>query len=69
MGVPILQTEGLPPDLSDRECVDRLRERGIQRCHLFVFHDNRDALAFWEKTGWIVRTDLAMMSKSTIEGG
>ena len=26
MGVPILQTEGLPPNLSDRECVDRLKE-------------------------------------------
>jgi putative acetyltransferase len=50
-----------------RECLDRLGKRGIQKCHLFVFRDNRDALAFWEKTGWSIRTDLTMMSKSTAE--
>ena len=50
-----------------QECLDRLRKRGIQKCHLFVFRDNRDALAFWKKSSWTVRTDLTMMSKSTIE--
>jgi ribosomal protein S18 acetylase RimI-like enzyme len=52
-----------------RECLDRLRKRGIQKCHLFVFRDNRQALAFWERTGWSIRTDLTMMSNSTASNG
>ena len=47
------------------ECLARLRQQGIQRCHLFVFRENRDALAFWQRIGWRTRADLTMMSRDT----
>lgn len=51
------------------ECLARLKQHDIHRCHLFVFRDNRDALDFWEKIGWSIRTDLTMMSRNTaLEG-
>jgi N-acetylglutamate synthase len=44
-------------------CIDELRARGIERCHLFVFRTNESARAFWEREGWFVRDDLWMMSR------
>ena len=48
-----------------RECLSRLQQRGVQRCHIFVIRGNRHALDFWEKIGWSIRTDLTMMSRNT----
>ncbi|HEY53469.1 MAG TPA: GNAT family N-acetyltransferase [Caldilineae bacterium] len=36
---------------------------GIQKCHLFVFQDNDEAIAFWQKIGWFERNELLVMSR------
>jgi putative acetyltransferase len=35
---------------------------GIRKCHLFVFQDNSEAIAFWQETGWFERNELLVMS-------
>ncbi|MGD8456202.1 MAG: GNAT family N-acetyltransferase [Anaerolineales bacterium] len=47
------------------ECLKKLRENNIHKCHLFVFVDNQGAIDFWEKVGWEQRGDLLLMSKYT----
>jgi len=46
-------------------CLNSLKLAGIQKCHLFVFHDNYDAISFWMKCGWTKRIDLVVMSHYT----
>lgn len=48
--------------LIDR-CLEALRILGIRKCHIMVFRDNRNAIAFWSKTGWFQRDDLILMSR------
>jgi hypothetical protein len=36
---------------------------GIQKCHFYIFHINRDGMAFWEKSGWTPGLDIKVMSK------
>jgi len=43
-------------------CLAGLRRKGIQKCHLFVFRDNRQAIAFWQAIGFTGRDELSMMS-------
>lgn len=40
-----------------------LQSSDIQKCHLFIFKDNTDGVAFWESIGWIFRRDIAVVSK------
>lgn len=47
------------------QCLENLRSQGINKCHLFVFENNVDAIAFWEKSGWTMREELCMMSRYT----
>jgi putative acetyltransferase len=47
------------------QCLAALQRAGIRKCHLFVFHQNRDGIAFWTAAGWTVRTDIGVLSKST----
>lgn len=46
-------------------CLSALRQAGIQKCHLFVFGENRNGRTFWQDFGWTERTELVLMSKST----
>lgn len=55
---------GLATELVER-CLGLLREAGIEKCHLFVFHGNEKARAFWMDTGWSERTDIAAYSRFT----
>jgi len=43
-----------------------LKEWGIQKSHIFIFNDNQDGIAFWERIGWTFRKDVSLISK-TIE--
>lgn len=43
-------------------CLRALRARGIVKCHIFVYRDNSEGAAFWERIGWKKRTDLDIMS-------
>jgi ribosomal protein S18 acetylase RimI-like enzyme len=51
------------------QCLTRLDAEGIQKCHLFVFATNHDAIAFWQRVGWHQRTDLTVMSQYTEPAG
>lgn len=44
-------------------CLAALEEAGIQKCHLFIFHENASGIAFWEAQGWTLRQDVRLMSK------
>jgi N-acetylglutamate synthase len=45
------------------QCLHALADAGIDKCHLFVFHKNIGAVAFWERLGWQQRLDLITMSR------
>jgi ribosomal protein S18 acetylase RimI-like enzyme len=51
-----------------RRCLEVLRERGVERCHLFVLRSNESARAFWEREGWWERDDLWMMTREVAAG-
>ena len=44
------------------QCLGGLRSQGIQKCHLFVFRDNQQAIEFWRALGFTGRDELSMMS-------
>jgi len=41
----------------------QLREEGIQKCHLFVYEQNYEAISFWQRVGFTQRLELSMMSR------
>ncbi len=43
-------------------CLNRLSEEGMQKCHLFIFHENYSGIAFWQDCGWTFRQDIRVMS-------
>lgn len=45
------------------ECLAALQEAGIQKCHLLIFHENEDGIAFWEANGWTLRRDIMIISR------
>lgn len=52
-----------------RQLVDRalrsLKAAGITKCHLMVYADNLAGCRFWEKTGWLKRSDIILFSTLT----
>lgn len=44
-------------------CLAALKRTGINKCHIFIFKENRSAIAFWKKIGWRDRKDLGIMSR------
>jgi ribosomal protein S18 acetylase RimI-like enzyme len=46
-------------------CVEALRARGIDKCHLMVVSGNASAKMFWERLGWVERDDVILMSRTT----
>jgi ribosomal protein S18 acetylase RimI-like enzyme len=59
---PGYRRRGIGRALVERS-LDSLRRAGIDKCHIFVFHDNDAGLAFWEAMGCTPRSDLGVMSK------
>lgn len=53
---------GIGRELAEK-CIESLKKAGIEKCHLFVFHENRSGKTFWEKIGWTQRTDIQIVSK------
>ncbi len=45
-----------------RRCLDGLAKAGIDRCHIFVYHDNEQGRRFWLRQGWKERLDLEIMA-------
>ena len=40
-----------------------LKERGIQKCHLFAYKENKEGIQFWKHMGWVLRKELEILSK------
>jgi putative acetyltransferase len=40
-----------------------LQEAGMQKCHLFIFHENDTGIAFWQASGWTLRQDIQVISR------
>jgi ribosomal protein S18 acetylase RimI-like enzyme len=47
-------------------CLKALEGAGIQKCHLFIFHENDGGIAFWETSDWTLRQDIMVMSKRLV---
>lgn len=47
-------------------CLDGLNKAGIDKCHLFVFADNRQGMAFWETVGFLRRNDIQTYSRAIV---
>ena len=62
----VCRREGIGSALVAR-CLDGLQECGIQKCHIFVFAANSEAMVFWDRMGWAKREELAVMSMSIPE--
>lgn len=45
------------------KCLEKLKSKGIAKCHLFIFCDNEIGISFWNKTGWVKRDDIFIFSK------
>ena len=59
---PAWRRAGIGRQLVDSVC-RRLRQRGIDKAHLFIFSDNHQGRSFWEGIGWNERMDLTLFSK------
>jgi putative acetyltransferase len=46
-------------------CIEALGTAGIEKCHVLVFRDNEDALAFYRANRWIGRAELLILSRFT----
>ncbi len=45
--------------------LSKLREAGIDKCHIFVLDDNEGGGRFWSRTGWEKRSGFAVYSRDT----
>ena len=63
--LPTYRRKDIGRQLADK-CLDALRNAGIRKCHIFIFEDNSDGIAFWQSVGWTRRTDISIISR-TIE--
>ena len=62
---PEFRQKGIGKRLVDN-CLNKLSQEGIQKCHLYAFSENQSALSFWKETGWTERIELTMMSKEIV---
>ncbi len=46
------------------QCLSALQREGIRKCHIFVYNQNQDGMAFWKSVGWTPRSDLSLISKN-----
>jgi ribosomal protein S18 acetylase RimI-like enzyme len=46
------------------QCLNALQRVGIQKCHIFIFNQNENGIAFWKSVGWTPRSDISVISKN-----
>jgi ribosomal protein S18 acetylase RimI-like enzyme len=63
---PACRRQGIGRALVER-CIAGLRQRGIQKCHIFVYGDNQAGMAFWDQLGFQLRPDLVIMSREIVQ--
>jgi putative acetyltransferase len=56
--------QGIGQELA-RRTLACLKQKDIDKCHIFVVKKNREGIAFWKQTGWEERVTLVLMSKMT----
>ena len=61
---PAARRQGVARQLVQR-ALATLHAQGIGKCHLMVFADNADGLAFWAAIGGQLRDELALVSLTT----
>lgn len=59
---PDCRRQGIGCRLVDR-CLTVLADSGIHKCHIFIFNNNADGIAFWKSVGWTHRSDIGVISK------
>ena len=59
---PAHRRKGIARKLVEHSLI-RLKEATIQKCHIFIFNDNEDGIAFWKSEGWSQRGDIGVISK------
>jgi ribosomal protein S18 acetylase RimI-like enzyme len=64
---PRLRRLGLGRELL-RRGLGALHAEGIMKCHLLVFRDNTEGLAFWRAVRGVERHELALFSLGTCRG-
>jgi len=60
---PKFRRRGIATELV-RMAMDEQKKRGIQKCHLFIFNENESGKEFWQESGFSIRNDIGIMSKS-----
>jgi len=60
---PDFRRQGIGRNLVER-CIKIMAESGIKKCHLFIFNENTEGMAFWESIGWSPRSDIGVISKN-----
>ena len=58
----VYRRQGIGQLLVDKSLAT-LQSLGIQKCHLFIFHDNTGGIEFWQSIGWAYRQDIGVVSK------
>jgi N-acetylglutamate synthase len=43
-------------------CLEKFKEIGLEKSHIFVFKDNEPAIKFWDRLGYKLRDDISIMS-------
>jgi ribosomal protein S18 acetylase RimI-like enzyme len=59
---PEFRLRGLGRALVER-CLARLADVGIQKCHAWVYAENRAGIEYWKRTGWSPRMELLVVSR------
>ena len=59
-----LHRRGIGRALVER-CMSALSRAGVRKCNIHVLEGNKDALAFWNRLGWVGRRDVITMSSET----
>ena len=45
-----------------KKCLETLKQKNIQKCHIFVYRDNVSGKDFWKHIGWKLRNNLDILS-------
>jgi ribosomal protein S18 acetylase RimI-like enzyme len=59
---PVYRKNGIASQLV-ANCLAKLKEEGIRKCHLFVFVNNQQGMDFWNHLGFRKRNDINIFSK------
>jgi N-acetylglutamate synthase len=60
---PDCRKQGTGRNLVDH-CLKALIDKGIRKCHIFIFNDNVPGIEFWKSLGWTPRSDIGVISKT-----